>query len=225
MTADAFAHLLRGEIPPRGQRPDGPRRRERRGAHEGARRTAPRASESALPGPRGMSTLQRTSAYSLGRNLHEREPGRIRHRNRREVRRPAGAQARRHRRLLRPPQRGLGPRRGAAEGEGPRAGRPRRDHAPQRPVLRGRLLRRPARRRRRRADERAAQGPRGRLLPRGPGRQDPVRAGATSRRPPRPAPRRPAPTSSSSSPASSSSCSPTPRPTTTSPTSPPRTPR
>ena len=56
---------------------------------------------------------------------------------------------------------------GPAEGEGPRARRPRRDHAPERPVLPDRLLRHPARGRRGRADERAAEGPRGQVLPRG----------------------------------------------------------
>ena len=49
--------------------------------------------------------------------------------------------------------------------QGRRAGRPRRDHAAERRVLRGLLLRRAARRRGGRADERPAQGARGRLLP------------------------------------------------------------
>ena len=61
--------------------------------------------------------------------------------------------------------------------QGRRAGRPRRHHAPERPVLRGHLLRDPARRRRRRADEPAAQGPRGEVLRRGPGGEGAVRLG------------------------------------------------
>ena len=84
-------------------------------------------------------------------------------RGRRAPRRPPRAQARR---------RGRSPTRSStarprtspacSRPKGAPARRPRRDHAPQRPVLRRRLLRHPARGRRRGADERAAQGPRGR---------------------------------------------------------------
>ena len=56
---------------------------------------------------------------------------------------------------------------GLLKAKGVRARRPRRGHAPERPVLPGRLLRHPARGRRGGADERAAQGARGRVLPRG----------------------------------------------------------
>ena len=89
--------------------------------------------------------------------------------------RPPGAQARRHRPQLRLPQRGGDPGGRPAQGEGRRARRPRRDHAPERPVLRGGVLRHPARGRRRGADERAAQGARGRLLPVGLGREGRLR--------------------------------------------------
>ena len=60
-------------------------------------------------------------------------------------------------------------------GEGRRGWRPRRDHAPERPVLPGLLLRRPQAGSRRRADERAAEKARGRLLPQGPRGQGAVR--------------------------------------------------
>ena len=104
-------------------------------------------------------------------------------------------QARRHRGQLAGGRRGQRAGGGAAEGEGRRARRPRRDHAPERPVLPDRLLRRPARGRRRRADERAAQGARGEVLPRGLRRRSWCSPGTTSPRRPRRAPRRPAPRS------------------------------
>jgi hypothetical protein len=96
--------------------------------------------------------------------------------------RSRGAPTRRAHRQLPRTRRRERPRRRTSHRPGHRAEGSGRDHAAQRPAVRGRLLRRAPRGLRRSADEPAAQGARGCLLPRRLGRVGDLRLARRGRR-------------------------------------------